>query len=576
MKHSHSTLILAINFLCVFTCTAQSNIDPYWQFNAEKHYKPKLNKSEFYTLSGYDFCWYVLEPLKQFIDDYDYEIERGKSLSYGQKALYYWWYLDGQVTNGGFAQFYSNGYGHYVPAIINGLEYVGDTAMANLLKQAEQVYQKNKKYIDGNEFGFDSDDKIDEISIFDDLYFNMNHETMTLIETYFRKNPNQICLDEIGDESDMSFSGLYSSYYDDKKVKDEYNLELGVINGQFKSYHQNANPKQIIHFIQGKRTGEREEFYENGIIKYKVEKDSTQQDLLIHTSYYENGNPKKLESKLADKNKRRGAYKEWFESGQLTRSGLYISEFQPGGEWEEYYENGQKKLEAEYVRSEYQLINFWNEEGEQTLKNGNGYCVIENQISEDKHTLDISEYKDYKRHGVQKSYINGVLVYSQVMNNGEQDGTSRTYYINGNLEQEIVYKNGRLVSNKKFRKFENPRVKTTIISRLCKKCYDNQDEYVIPDNEPPPVNATQIADKFEAGVSVFNAYGDDYTLSASCIVWVDKVGKVKKVKMTGGENLLITNQIETNLKDLEFEVAMKDGKAIESIHFVQHQFILIE
>ncbi|MBK7427513.1 MAG: DUF4375 domain-containing protein [Saprospiraceae bacterium] len=496
-------------------------------------------------------------------------------MSYGQKALYYWWYLDAQVTNGGFAQFYSNGYGHYIPAIINGLEYVGDTAMANLVKKAEKVYQKNKKYIDGNEFGFDSDDKIDEISFFDDQYFDMNHQTMSLIETYIRRNPNEICLDENGNDFNMSFSGLYSSYFDDKRIKNEYNLELGVIHGAFKSYYQNGNQKEITHYLNGKLTGEREEFYESGIIKYKVEKDSSE-DLLIHTWYYENGNPKKLESKLAQKNKRRGTYKEWFENGQLLKSGMYLTEFNPGGKWQEFYQNGQKRLEAEYIGSEYQLKNFWNKEGQQTLKNGTGYCEIENQISEDKHTLDISEYKDYKRHGVQKSYINGILVYSQVMNNGEQDGTSRTYYINGNLEREIVYNNGRLVSNKRFRKFENPKVKTTIISRLCKKCYENQDEYVFPDNDPLPINATKLASTFEPSVSIFNAYGDDYTLSASCLVWVDKDGKVQKVKMTGGENLLITNQIETNLKNMEFKVALKDGNAIESIHFVQHQFILVE
>ena len=140
MKNILSSLIIAINFLCVFACTAQSSNDPYWEFIEEKHFKPKLNTGEFYTLTGFDFGWYVLEPLTQFIEDRDHEFERSKSLSYGQKALYYWWYLDAQVTNGGFAQFYSNGYGHYIPAIINCLEYVGATAMANLAKKAEKVY----------------------------------------------------------------------------------------------------------------------------------------------------------------------------------------------------------------------------------------------------------------------------------------------------------------------------------------------------------------------------------------------------------------------------------------------------
>jgi antitoxin component YwqK of YwqJK toxin-antitoxin module len=574
-----SSLIIAINFLFVFACTAQSSIDPYWQFNEEKHFKPKLSKSEFYTLSGYDFCWYVLEPLTQFIESYDFEIERGKSLSYGQKALYYWWYLDGQVTNGGFAQFYSNGYGHYVPAIINGLEHVGDTAMAKLVKQAEKIYQKNKKYIDGNAendaFGFDSDDKIDEISFFNEQYFDMNHQTMALIETYFRRNPNEICLDENGNKIDMGFSGPIASFYEDKNIKNEYNLELGVINGAFKSYYQNGKPKALVQFIQGKLTGEREEFYENGIIKYKVEKDSSQ-ELLIHTWFYENGNPQKLESKLAEKNKRRGAYKEWFENGQLWRSGFYKSEFDRSGKWEEYYQNGQKRLEGEHIGMEYKLINFWNENGEQTLKNGTGHCVFEGQMFSDLFMRYESAYKDFKRHGVQKSFSNGILTHYQEMNNGMPHGITRSFYKNGNLEREIIYDNGRAISNKMFRKFQNPKVKTTIVSRLCIECHDKKGIYEMPDNIPKPINAATLASDFKPELSSFTFRGDDDTVTCYYIVYVDKGGKPIKLKMTSCENFLNPGQVETNLNNIEFEIALKDGEAIESIHFVQHQFILIE
>src|SRR5687767_6879013 len=85
--------------------------DPYWEFDKEKHFRPKLSKGDFFKLTGFDFGWFVLEPISIFVKDKEHEIERGKSLSYGQKALYYWWYVDAQVTNGGFVQFYYNGYG---------------------------------------------------------------------------------------------------------------------------------------------------------------------------------------------------------------------------------------------------------------------------------------------------------------------------------------------------------------------------------------------------------------------------------------------------------------------------------
>lgn len=579
MKNILSSLIIAINFLCVFACTAQSSNDPYWEFIEEKHFKPKLNTGEFYTLTGFDFGWYVLEPLTQFIENFNYEIERGKSLSYGQKALYYWWYLDGQVTNGGFAQFYSNGYGHYVPAIINGLEYIGDTAMANLVKKAEKIYQKNKKYIDGNVddnwFSSAYDDKIDEISVLDDQYFDMNYQTMSLIETYIRRNPNEICLDESGKEVDMRFSGPIAGFYEDKNIKNEYNLELGVINGTFKSYYQNGNSKALVQFIQGKLSGEREEFYENGILKYKVEKDSSE-ELLIHTWYYENGNPQKLESKLAEKNKRRGAYKEWFENGQLWRSGFYKSEFDRSGKWEEYYQNGHKRLEGEHIGMEYKLINFWNENGEQTLKDGTGNYEFEGQMFSDLYMRYENKYKDYKRHGVQKSFSNGILTHYQEMNNGMPHGITRSFYKNGNLEREIIYDNGRVVSNKTFRKFKNPKVQTTIVSRLCTECHDKKGVYEVPDNVPKPDNVSTLATDFKAELSSFTFRGDDDTVICYYIVYVDNKGKPMHLKMTSCDNMLKPEHVEKNLMNMEFEIAIKDGKAIESIHFVQHQFILIE
>jgi hypothetical protein len=61
--------------------------DPYWEFDKAKHFKPRLNKGDFFKLTGFDFGWFVLEPLSNFVKDKEHEIERGRSLSYGQKAF---------------------------------------------------------------------------------------------------------------------------------------------------------------------------------------------------------------------------------------------------------------------------------------------------------------------------------------------------------------------------------------------------------------------------------------------------------------------------------------------------------
>ena len=96
MRHLLITMFTMGLFTLFGQCKPEQ--DPYWEFDNEKHFKPQLNKGDFFKLTGFDFGWFVLDPISKFVKDKEHEIERGKSLSYGQKALYYWWYVDAPVT----------------------------------------------------------------------------------------------------------------------------------------------------------------------------------------------------------------------------------------------------------------------------------------------------------------------------------------------------------------------------------------------------------------------------------------------------------------------------------------------
>jgi antitoxin component YwqK of YwqJK toxin-antitoxin module len=579
MKRILTISIIMINLLNLFGCKAQNENDPYWEFDKTEHFRPELNKGEFFKLSGFDFGWFVLEPLSKFIKDKEHEIERGKSLSYGQKALYYWWYLDAQVTNGGFVQFYYNGYGPYVPTIIKGLEHIGDTEMANLVKKADKIYQKNKKLMDKAQesdlFGSDLYDRLDEMSLLDDKYYEMNEKTMSLIESYIRKNPNEICLDEDGKEFDMTFTGLCKTFYADKTVKEEFQLEQGVINGEFKSFYENGKLKEKIDYKKGEQTGERKEFYDSGKLKYQITKEPSK-NILIHKWYFENGNPKKLESKLIEKNERIGEYKEWHENEQLAQSGTYKSAYEREGEWLEFYENGDKKVEAEFINGDFILKNHWNKKGEQTLTNGTGLYVYEYSMFGDKVDRNEQEYMNFKRHGKQKTFTNGVLTLYQEMQNGKENGITRRYYDNGNLEQETVYENGTSISTKEFPKFKNPKVKTSVISRICDGCYEDYEQYKVPDNKPMLINDQEIAKKFKAEISIFEGYGDDHIMSYGYYLFVDEKGNVNDIKFAVADNMWLDEEVKASMAELKFEPALKDGKTIKSIHYVRYKLELTE
>jgi antitoxin component YwqK of YwqJK toxin-antitoxin module len=240
------------------------------------------------------------------------------------------------------------------------------------------------------------------------------------------------------------------------------------------------------------------------------------------------------------------------------------------GDWLEYYDNGSKKLEAHYVKGECLLKNHWNREGEQILKDGTGVFISEGKVKK----LE-QEFKDYKKHGIQKTYVNGILSLYQEMSNGKANGVTRSYYENGNIEKETIYNNGSISSSKDFPKFENPKVETTIVSSLSEAGYKSGN-YIWPDNTPKPLNIEALKNNIKPEVSILEAYHDDYILIYSYVLNVNMHGIVTHVKLFVSGNMQMAESIEASLKQLKFEVALKDEKPVESIHVLECQFKLVD
>ena len=91
-------------------------------FDERKQLRPKISRKKFNELKDWDLAWELLEPIN-IATTRRSEIGLSKQLSVGQKILYYFWYLDADVENGGFIQFYYNGNDHYLPSILEGLNY---------------------------------------------------------------------------------------------------------------------------------------------------------------------------------------------------------------------------------------------------------------------------------------------------------------------------------------------------------------------------------------------------------------------------------------------------------------------
>lgn len=430
--------------------------DPYWKFDKTQHFRPKLNTEDFFRLSGSDFCYLIIDPMFDFIQDKGAELIKGKQLSYAQKALFYWWLVDAQVTNGGFLQFYYNDYGKYVPTILKSLRHIGDNRMADLINRSYELYlEENRSIKDARGKGLEAVSLLyKEVNSFDTLdteYYRLNNKTMKKIENYFRKNPNEVCVNEDGKEYDVGFTGDIITRHKNNSIRYIIPVIKGIVSGAFRSYYESGVLKEEIHYLNGESLDERVEYYENGNKKYSIRKD-TIKNQLEHLWYYEDGKNKKLEHKKIDENISFGEYKEWYVNGQLAKEGTYISDIKRLGQWLEYHKDGSKKTEAEFTEKDFLIHNCWNEAGEQTLTNGTGIYVNEYLTFNGDVDSTVQEYKDYQRHGKQYSYRNGKLYLYREMQNGKEHGESKSFDNDGNLISISIYENGKRISHKRLRR----------------------------------------------------------------------------------------------------------------------------
>jgi hypothetical protein len=169
----------------------QQREDYFVEFTKTKHFRGKVKWNDVKNLEGSDFLWEILEPISLMIKDTKYEETRAKRLSPNQKALHFFWYLDEQVTNGGFIQFYWNGYEVYLPSLKKGLELIGYTNLLKKVIKSEHEYEKHKaEFVKWRKKG-DWEwlyNNLKEFEKLDDWYYKKEEQHYSIVEKYVRQN----------------------------------------------------------------------------------------------------------------------------------------------------------------------------------------------------------------------------------------------------------------------------------------------------------------------------------------------------------------------------------------------------
>lgn len=231
------------------------------------------------------------------------------------------------------------------------------------------------------------------------------------------ENDKKIFLDSLNKETTEANHVYYRIIKDYNLNKDSYLVNTHYKSGKIKTESVIADKTAPY-----KTTGTTTEFYENGKKRSEFNPSTDKNDFSTRNSWFENGN---LESEIKTNEKTRiGTENYYYEDGTIQSI------------WEFDYSNYNKKRNRK-------MIQFWDKNKKQLVKDGNGIYLLENKRSRIKGVV-----KDYYKDGDWvEEYFETNTVITERYDNGnfilgkrkENDGTQIEYT---EIEKQPSPKNG--------------------------------------------------------------------------------------------------------------------------------------
>lgn len=213
-----------------------------------------------------------------------------------------------------------------------------------------------------------------------------------------------------------------------------------------------------------------------------------------------------------------GEWRFYYPNGQLDCKGIYDGIW-PTGLWEFWWPNGQPLMVAEYNKADMRLISFWNENGEQTVKDGNGiYTSI---------TLNDQNVKMKMEGPYENGYQSGTWTYGPV---GGEILAEQTFKEKGKVLRGVSYEKKK------------------------KKVYTFENRFKV---KPEPDHLVTV-DFWKADQA---AYAQDYPVLAEAMGFeVIKVPYERKSKYTKDYYYKIIQRFETGADTVSYGVPVEPAK----------------
>jgi Domain of unknown function (DUF4375) len=158
-----------------------------------------LSLENIISTSDEDIDQQIMDCIENRLSEFNYDTGcLLKSLPSGAKALYLTWVVEGEVNNGGFNQFYWNGYGKHAHDALKAFEYFGALEHAEIVRLAIYTRSKEKTVISllkligaviGNIKAFSYSYKVSKLDPIDDLFYEVKENLGVLRLAKIRSSP---------------------------------------------------------------------------------------------------------------------------------------------------------------------------------------------------------------------------------------------------------------------------------------------------------------------------------------------------------------------------------------------------
>jgi antitoxin component YwqK of YwqJK toxin-antitoxin module len=244
----------------------------------------------------------------------------------------------------------------------------------------------------------------------------------------------------------MAQHSKVETWYDGKHltIKEVYFVTLKSphnIDSLYTSYFQNGKIKSRGLYSRGKAMGLWEYYYENGNLKMSGElKDNINYG--IWTYYYENG--KMNMQGEVEKGLREGGWKFFYENGNLKSNGTFKKDMKDGA-WDYYYEDKIYKAHADFEKDKGKYSEYYsngNLKGEGYISSGKSNGTWKYYYEDGSIQAEGNEKNGVKEGNWKFYHKNGKISSMGAFVNGKPDGKWQYYHDNGNLSSEGAQKEG--------------------------------------------------------------------------------------------------------------------------------------